>query len=172
MIRGACKLLALTAVSSVLGYCVYFDNKRRSDPDYKKKVRARRLKAKLAKDQDRQQEAVAQEGSMPQLQHTQAQALRGLVKTNTEQYFLEQVLLGENRIMSGDIDGGIVHMINATSVCTRQEAFLQMLQGTLPPDIFQVFLVRLQHAEPTRSITTNGILPNAMSPSSGGINRL
>ncbi|XP_017145098.1 mitochondrial import receptor subunit TOM20 homolog [Drosophila miranda] len=172
MIRGAFKLLALTAVSSALGYCVYFDNKRRSDPDYKKKVRARRLKAKLAKDQERQQEPVATEGSMPQLQQNQAQALRGLVKTNTEQYFLEQVFLGENRIMCGDIDGGIMHMINATSVCTSQEAFLQMLRGTLPPDIFQVLLARLQHEEPTRSTTTIGIMPNWMSPSSGGINRL
>ncbi|KAJ6648045.1 Mitochondrial import receptor subunit TOM20 like, partial [Pseudolycoriella hygida] len=25
-----------------LGYCIYFDKKRRSDPDYKKKIRERR----------------------------------------------------------------------------------------------------------------------------------
>ncbi len=26
-----------------LGYCIYFDKKRRSDPDYKKKIRERKL---------------------------------------------------------------------------------------------------------------------------------
>ncbi|GAB0086711.1 Tom20 [Sergentomyia squamirostris] len=31
-----------------LGYCIYFDHKRRSDPEYKKKVRERRRKAKKA----------------------------------------------------------------------------------------------------------------------------
>ncbi len=31
------------AGSLFLGYCVYFDKKRRSDPDYKKKVLARKV---------------------------------------------------------------------------------------------------------------------------------
>eukprot|EP00731_Ephydatia_muelleri_P028012 Em0019g885a len=31
--------------SLFIGYCVYFDRKRRSDPDYKKKVLARRRAA-------------------------------------------------------------------------------------------------------------------------------
>jgi import receptor subunit TOM20 len=44
------RFLALCALglagSLFVGYCVYFDSKRRSDPDYKKKVLARRRKAK------------------------------------------------------------------------------------------------------------------------------
>ena len=38
---GAC-LVGLVG-SLFVGYCVYFDRKRRSDPDYKKKVLARGL---------------------------------------------------------------------------------------------------------------------------------
>ena len=41
------RFVALCAVglagSLFLGYCVYFDRKRRADPDYKKKVLAREL---------------------------------------------------------------------------------------------------------------------------------
>ncbi len=32
---------ALVGVAAFLGYCVYFDRKRRSDPDYRSKVLAR-----------------------------------------------------------------------------------------------------------------------------------
>lgn len=42
------KIYALCAAgicgSLFIGYCIYFDKKRRSDPDYKKKVIARRKK--------------------------------------------------------------------------------------------------------------------------------
>ena len=41
------RFLALCALglagSLFVGYCVYFDSKRRSDPDYKKKIIAREL---------------------------------------------------------------------------------------------------------------------------------
>lgn len=33
-----------TAAVAFLGYCIYFDHKRRSDPEYKKKVRERKSK--------------------------------------------------------------------------------------------------------------------------------
>lgn len=37
-------LCALGLLGSLfVGYCIYFDSKRRSDPDYKKKVLAREL---------------------------------------------------------------------------------------------------------------------------------
>ena len=44
--------LALCALglagSLFVGYCVYFDSKRRSDPDYKKKILARELEITYA----------------------------------------------------------------------------------------------------------------------------
>ena len=42
--KVAVSLCALGVVGSLfIGYCVYFDRKRRSHPDYKKKVRERKL---------------------------------------------------------------------------------------------------------------------------------
>lgn len=37
-----------TAAVAFIGYCLYFDRKRRSDPEYKKKVRDRKFFGALA----------------------------------------------------------------------------------------------------------------------------
>lgn len=31
----------IAGAAAIVGYCIYFDRKRRSDPDYKKKIRER-----------------------------------------------------------------------------------------------------------------------------------
>lgn len=45
--RTAIVAAAGTAAVAFLGYCIYFDHKRRSDPEYKKKVRERKSKPKF-----------------------------------------------------------------------------------------------------------------------------
>ena len=40
--KTAIGIAAGVAGTLFIGYCIYFDNKRRSDPDYKKKVRERK----------------------------------------------------------------------------------------------------------------------------------
>lgn len=42
--KTAIGIAAGVAGTLFLGYCIYFDNKRRKDPDYKKKVRERKSK--------------------------------------------------------------------------------------------------------------------------------
>ena len=39
-------IMAATAGAAFIGYCIYFDHKRRSAPDFKKKLREKRNKAK------------------------------------------------------------------------------------------------------------------------------
>ena len=39
-------VIAATGVAAFVGYCIYFDHKRRSAPDFKKKLREKRNKAK------------------------------------------------------------------------------------------------------------------------------
>lgn len=41
--RTTLGIAAGVAGTLFLGYCIYFDKKRRSDPEYKKKVRERKL---------------------------------------------------------------------------------------------------------------------------------
>lgn len=41
--RTTLTIAAGVAGTLFLGYCIYFDKKRRSDPEYKKKIRERKL---------------------------------------------------------------------------------------------------------------------------------
>ncbi|CAG2178150.1 unnamed protein product [Oppiella nova] len=70
-------------VGAFLVYCVYFDRKRRSDPDFKVKLR------------------------------------------------------------ESDIEPGIDHLSNAVAVCGQPQQLLQVLQQTLPPQVFHLLLQRL-----------------------------
>ncbi len=44
---------------------------------------------------------------------------------------------------SGDIESGVEHLSNAVAVCSQPQQLLQVLQQTLPPQVFQLLLQRL-----------------------------
>lgn len=50
----------------------------------------------------------------------------------------------------GDVESGIEHLSNAVAVCGRAEQLLQVLQQTLPPQIFQLLLANLPLANQVR----------------------
>ncbi|GAB0090697.1 Tom20 [Sergentomyia squamirostris] len=102
-----------------LGYCIYFDHKRRSDPEYKKKVRERRRKAKKA----------AAVGSRIKLPNP-------MDKEAVQKFFLQEVQMGEMLIASGHIDQGVEHLANAVFICGQPTQLLQVLQQTLPAEVF------------------------------------
>lgn len=43
----------------------------------------------------------------------------------------------------GDIEGGIEHLANAVAVCGQPTQLLQVLQKTLPPQVFHLLLQRI-----------------------------
>lgn len=109
-----------------VGYCVYFDQQRRKDPNFKKKLRERR-KANKLKCQSKAQ------SKLPDLRdHEEAQA-----------FFLHEVQLGEELLGQGDVEGGVEHLGNAVAVCGRPNQLLKVLQQTLPPNVFYMLLQRL-----------------------------
>ncbi|XP_049500940.1 mitochondrial import receptor subunit TOM20 homolog isoform X1 [Neofelis nebulosa] len=61
-----------------IGYCIYFDRKRRSDPNFKNRLRERRKKQKLAKER-------AGLSKLPDLKDAEA----------VQKFFLEEIQLGE-----------------------------------------------------------------------------
>lgn len=109
-----------------LGYCLYFDRQRRSDPNFKKKLRERR-KAK--------KEASKRSGSskLPNLKDHEA----------VQKFFLQEIQLGEMLLANGEIEEGVEHLGNAVSVCGQPTQLLQVLQQTLPPQVFHLLLQRL-----------------------------
>ncbi|XP_043483915.1 mitochondrial import receptor subunit TOM20 homolog [Leptopilina heterotoma] len=116
--------LAVGVVSIFVGYCFYFDQKRRSDPDFKKKLRERRKARK---------EAQKAGSKIPNLKDHDV----------VQKFFVQEVELGEEMLASGDVEGGIEHLANAVAVCGQPHHLLQVLQKTLPPPIFHLLLQRL-----------------------------
>lgn len=45
--------------------------------------------------------------------------------------------------VAGDIETGVDHLSNAVAVCGQPQQLLQVLQQTLPPQVFQMLLMKL-----------------------------
>ncbi|KAH8267213.1 hypothetical protein KR026_005150, partial [Drosophila bipectinata] len=125
---GTFKFLAAVSAFLFAGYCVYFDRKRRSDPDFKKKLHERRLR---------------RQGNML----TPPAAPVHLDEKEIEMYFMTQIHRGEGLITNGDIEGGLDHLINAILVCSQPGKLLQVLQSTLPAEIFTMMLIKMHAYE-------------------------
>lgn len=110
-----------------LGYCFYFDHKRRSAPDFKRKLhekRAARQKDKGSKSKSK----------LPNLSDHEA----------VQRYFLHEIQMGEALISQGDIDRGVEHLSNAVIVCGQPTQLLQVLQQTLPAEVFTLLIHRMR----------------------------
>jgi len=107
-----------------VGYCIYFDQKRRNDPNFKKKLRERRRQKRLAK---------VTGTNMPDLRDQEA----------VQKFFLSEVQLGEDLLSQGDVEGAVEHLGSAIAVCGHPQQLLQILQQTLPPQVFHRLLQRL-----------------------------
>ncbi|GFO48266.1 mitochondrial import receptor subunit tom20 [Plakobranchus ocellatus] len=109
-----------------IGYCVYFDQKRRSAPDFKKKLKERRLQSK-------QKKTASGATRMPDLTNPEAM----------QRFFLQEVQKGEELLASGETEEGVEHLSNAVAVCGQPQQLLQVLQQTLPPQVFNLLVQKL-----------------------------
>ncbi|XP_060247763.1 mitochondrial import receptor subunit TOM20 homolog isoform X1 [Meriones unguiculatus] len=118
-----------------IGYCIYFDRKRRSDPNFKNRLRERRKKQKLAKERA----GLSKHNfcmfcfQLPDLKDAEA----------VQKFFLEEIQLGEELLAQGEYEKGVDHLTNAIAVCGQPQQLLQVLQQTLPPPVFQMLLTKL-----------------------------
>ncbi|XP_076831440.1 translocase of outer mitochondrial membrane 20 [Brachyhypopomus gauderio] len=109
-----------------IGYCVYFDRKRRSDPNFKKILRERRMKQKISQEKS----GLAR---LPDLKDPGA----------VQQFFLDEIQLGEELLAQGDYEKSVDHLTNAIAVCGQPQQLLQVLQQTLPPPVFQMLITKV-----------------------------
>ena len=82
-------LWAGLGTAAFVGYCIYFDSKRRSHPDFKRKLREKRKAA--VKGQSK--------SSGPQLPDFSDQEA-------VQRFFLQEVQMGEELLATGDIQNG------------------------------------------------------------------
>jgi len=126
-------LYALAAAAGVglLGYSIYFDHKRRSQPDYKQKIRENRKQKQEAK-----RRAHPDNAEFPNLQDKEA----------VEAFFFEQVQKGEE-MMGEDPERGAYHLANAVVSCGQGTELLQIFQQTLPPESFNMLIQAIPKAK-------------------------
>ncbi|XP_054284743.1 mitochondrial import receptor subunit TOM20 homolog B-like [Macrosteles quadrilineatus] len=130
-LKAALGLAAGASATLFIGYCIYFDRKRRSDPNFKKKLKERRTAKREAA-----LNAKNGKTKIPDLKDHEA----------VQMFFLQEVQKGEELLGAGDEEGGVEHLSNAVAVCGQPNQLLQVLQQTLPPHVFQLLLLRLPAA--------------------------
>ncbi|XP_054827231.1 TOMM20-like protein 1 [Eublepharis macularius] len=118
LLAGACGL-------ALLAYCLRFDRQRRGAPDFKRRLRERRKKeCKQAKEREKE---------LRELKDT----------TKIQEFFLQEIQLGELWLARGEQKKGIEHLVNAISVCKHPAQLIQVLEQTLPPQIFEMLAHRI-----------------------------
>jgi len=120
--------------AAAIGYCVYFDHKRRSAPDFKQKLKSKRAAQREAASSKR---TAAGRGTVsaapPDFNDPQAM----------QAFFLQEVQLGEELMAEGDFEGATEHLATAVMLCGSPAQLLQILQQTLPPNVYQMLVQKL-----------------------------
>ncbi|KAM9646521.1 TOMM20-like protein 1 [Trichechus inunguis] len=120
---GLLAALAACGVVAFLGYCVYFDRKRRGDPAFK-----RRLRDKRRAEQPKAKERGAQ------LWDPANEKLQEL---------LHEVQMGELWLSRGEHRMGVEHLSNALLLCGQPQELLKVFKVTLPPKVFEMLLHKI-----------------------------
>ncbi|KAI7690036.1 Mitochondrial import receptor subunit TOM20 -like protein [Sarcoptes scabiei] len=109
--------LSICAVA-FLAYCVYFDRKRRSDPNFKAKLKQT---AKRSKDND-------DDLDVP------------IFTSNEEKqaYFVNQIKKAEMMLQSGEYEKAVIHFAKAGVVSGSKKEFFDMIQKNLPSPLFSM----------------------------------
>ena len=136
-------LWAGLGTAAFLGYCIYFDHRRRSHPDFRRKLREKRKAASKSS-------GAAAGPALPDFSDQEA----------VQRFFLQEVQMGEELLATGDIQNGgwvrisltlvagVEHLSLAVAVCGQPHSLLSVLQQTLPPQIYQLLLQNLVSAPP------------------------
>ncbi|XP_016939480.3 mitochondrial import receptor subunit TOM20 homolog [Drosophila suzukii] len=127
-VPGTFKVLAALSGMLFMGYCVYFDKKRRGDPDFKRKLHEKRHQRTFRPLKT-------------------SRSATHMSNKEIELYFQNQIQRGEGLITNGDIEGGVDHLINAILVCSQPGKLLQVLQNTLPMEVFTMMLIKMHAYE-------------------------
>lgn len=128
--RTAVGIAAGVLGSVFVGYCIYFDRKRRSDPLFRQKLKEKR---RAERERQKKQSGSGTDIKLPNLNDPEA----------VQKFFLEQVQIGEELLAQGSFEEGVEHLSNAVAVCAQPQQLLQLLHQTLPKQVFQMLVKKL-----------------------------
>merc|ERR1712126_479595 len=131
---------------------IYFDRKRRSHPDFRRKLREKRKAAARTGNK-------ASGPALPDFADQEA----------VQRFFLQEVQLGEELLATGDIQNGVEHLSLAVAVCGQPHSLLSVLQQTLPPQIYQLLLQNLDVAQQKVRVHASSTMMNSLMRGPGGM---
>ncbi|BFZ58843.1 mitochondrial import receptor subunit tom20 [Savitreella phatthalungensis] len=150
-------LASLAAVSAgVVGYCIYFDWKRRNDPEFRKAIRREHKRlAGLEKEKQRQAEQGEEEATLEALRLARSAPLPTSAEER-EQQFMTEVARGEQLYAGGEphkFDAAICFW-RALKMYPQPAELTRIYEQTIPPFVFKVVqkMVELEDAERAESL--------------------
>ncbi|KAI9316054.1 hypothetical protein BX666DRAFT_2019641 [Dichotomocladium elegans] len=128
------------AVSAAIGYLVYFDHKRRSDPELRKQMKRERKKAKKAV---KAAEEEAKAGKLRLIDSVLEAITKETLPTTAEgkeQYFMAQVAAGEQLCNAGPefYEQAVLPFYKALKVYPAPLELIMIYQKTVPEPVFQL----------------------------------
>jgi import receptor subunit TOM20 len=113
-------LAAIGFGAGFVAYCIYFDRKRRNDPNFRLMLKEKRLK---------------------ESKHDNDQIYPDLSDDiGVQNFFVSEMQLGQQLLAEGDIENGTEHIAFAVLVSPDKEELLSFLRAQLPDLVFQAIL--------------------------------
>ncbi|XP_023162930.1 mitochondrial import receptor subunit TOM20 homolog B-like [Drosophila hydei] len=109
------------AALALVSYCIYFDHKRRRDPQYKRRVHERR-----------------------QRELSQCALRKPPLNAEVVEYFLRHVYLGETCVRSKDWDRAVHYFANAIMICADPHILLCKLKVAVPIELYDKIIAKVR----------------------------
>ncbi|KAL7742570.1 hypothetical protein ACLKA6_007546 [Drosophila palustris] len=122
-----CRTVLVTGLATlaIVGYCIYFDQKRRKDPHYKRRIYERREFDRRLK--------------LPEIDENMSE-----LNVEVVEYFLHRVYLGETYFRRNDWNRAVHNFANAIMICANPTIFLHKLHRVMPKEFYDLIMTRVQ----------------------------
>ncbi|KAG0768786.1 hypothetical protein G6F57_004559 [Rhizopus arrhizus] len=121
-----------------IGYLIYFDSKRRNDPNFKKQLKRERKKQTKAEKEIKKEELMTVEQLVQDVLKTVSQETFPEAPEEKEKYFMEQVAAGEALCQQGLLNESVSHFYKALKIYPAPLELVMIYQQTLPENVFRI----------------------------------
>ncbi|KAF9585201.1 hypothetical protein BGW38_003446 [Lunasporangiospora selenospora] len=131
-----------TLAIATVGYALYFDQKRRNDPDFRRKLKKDRKRAqKLAKDEDKKKTTQSAQSVEEALAGIQDEEFPTSME-DREKYCMEQLSAGEALFTQGPEGYGLaaICFFKALKVYPAPAELVMVYQKTIPGEVFSLVM--------------------------------
>ncbi|GAA5807152.1 hypothetical protein MFLAVUS_000503 [Mucor flavus] len=143
-VKASTIALISTAIAATfgVGYLVYFDQKRRTDPDFKRQLKRERKKATKVVKETQEKELVTVEALIQKVLEAVAQETFPEAPEAKEAYFMDKVSIGEGLCAQGEefYDESVEHFYKALKIYPAPLELIMIYQKTLPEKVFRIIV--------------------------------